>query len=255
MSRSNTMPGTAMPREAFLLDTIRVLEEIQKIDLNIAATEEEKKRYLRDIETAEAEAKTLAAEKEKAATEIADINTRIRDLDEEMRKCSDKVKKDEGRISGIKNSKELNALNKEISSANKSRRLYEEEKTRFAAKLDEKTASCGALEAKLNDKSALLMRLNEEVASKNAVWSEIVSKNSAQKENAKTRINPDILKKYEGIRAKRGGVGLARVKDETCLGCFIHIPPQVYIILKRGTNELMTCPHCHRILYVEAPKT
>lgn len=238
-----------------MLDTIRVLEEIQKIDLDIAAAEEEKKRYLREIEAAGAEAKALAAEKEKAAAEITDINARIRDLDEEMRKCSDKVKKDEGRIGGIKNSKELNALNKEISSANKSRRLYEEEKTRFAAKLDEKTASCAALETKLTDKSALLTRLNEEAASKNAVWSEAVSRNTALKEDAKTRISPEILKKYEGIRAKRGGVGLAKVKDETCLGCFIHIPPQVYIILKRGASELMTCPHCHRILYVEAPKT
>ena len=64
-------------------------------------------------------------------------------------------------------------------------------------------------------------------------------------------MRPDIFKKYETIRAKRGGIGLAKVQDETCQGCYIHIPPQVFIILKRGVEELLTCPHCHRILYVD----
>lgn len=233
-------------------DTIRILEEIQRIDIEIAATEEEELKYLREISEAEAEGKDLEGVIEKNDAEMNELSARMKDLDEEIRKCAERVQKDEKRIGGIKNDKELNALNKEIAAANKTRKLHEDDKARLQAKFDEKKAARDEGAGALSGKNGRAEALRNEMTSKKAAWDAAVAKGSGLKDAAKARISPAILKKYESIRAKRGGIGLVKVKDETCLGCFIHIPPQVYIQIKKGASELMTCPHCHRILYADS---
>ena len=40
------------------------------------------------------------------------------------------------------------------------------------------------------------------------------------------------------------------VKNGTCRGCNMNIPPQLYIVLQRGAT-IETCPSCHRIIYWE----
>lgn len=235
-----------------MLETIRVLEEIQRLDLEVAATEEEERKYQRDIEAANAGAASLTGARDKAAAEIEELNGRIRDIDEEIRKYGERVQKDEKRVGDIKNNRELSALNKEIAAANKARKQHEEEKDRVIARLAEKKTAHETATAALNDAEALRDRLSGEMASKKTAWEELRLKDAALKETEKSRISPQIFQKYESIRAKRGGIGLAKVVDETCHGCFIHIPPQVYIMLRRGVTEIMTCPHCHRILYADA---
>ena len=62
-------------------------------------------------------------------------------------------------------------------------------------------------------------------------------------------IRPDYLKRYGAIRMRRG-LAVATVRNGTCLGCNMNVPPQLYNTLQRG-NTLETCPYCHRIIYWE----
>ncbi|MBI5826296.1 MAG: hypothetical protein HZB22_00980 [Deltaproteobacteria bacterium] len=182
-------------------NTIRTLEEIQKIDLDVLAIEA--------------------------------------------------IGKDEKRITSIKNTKELNAVTKEMNAANKSKRQNEQEKANYASKLEEKRSALGALEDAIKARRARLEELAAELESRRPVWKQSVDEKARLRDSIKAGLRPDVFRKYENIRAKRGGVGLALIKDETCQGCHINIPPQVYIELRKGSEEIYTCPHCHRILYVE----
>ncbi len=231
--------------------SIKVLEQIQKIDLNIKTIEEEEKRYIREIGSITDE---ISAEKDAISTggtEAEELKNLIKALDDRIRESSEKVAKDEKRLNEIKNEKELNALTKEINAANKAKKQSEQEKNSLNARFDEKKAALDAREAKLREKESELGRLGSELESKKAGWKEEIGSKLASRDSIKNEIRPEVLKRYETVKAKRGGVGLVAVKNETCQGCFIHIPPQVYILLKRGTEELISCPHCHRILYVE----
>ncbi len=59
----------------------------------------------------------------------------------------------------------------------------------------------------------------------------------------------NLLKKYETVRQARGNA-IAEVKNGSCTGCHMAIPPQLSIrVLKQ--EELITCPNCQRILYVK----
>ena len=65
-------------------------------------------------------------------------------------------------------------------------------------------------------------------------------------ETAKT-LPPAMVKRYERLREQRRGIAVVEARDGSCLGCNMSIPPQLYNNLFRG-DELITCPHCHRIL-------
>lgn len=234
-----------------MFKTIQVLQKIQKIDLEILAVEEERKRYAAEIEAITAGIESGRQAIEEASAEIEGLRAQIREADDRIAQSNAKVEKDEKRLNDIKNSKEMNALTKEISGANKAKRQCEQDKAALNAKVDEKTLVLKEKEEAFRAKNSELERLAKEAEVNGSVWQEAIDKNTVARDAIKAGIRPEILRKYEMIRAKRGGQGIALIKNETCQGCFIHLPPQVYIILKRGSDELLFCPHCHRILYVE----
>ena len=48
----------------------------------------------------------------------------------------------------------------------------------------------------------------------------------------------------------RRGLAVVSVRNGTCQGCNMNIPPQLYNVLQRGVT-VETCPSCHRIIYWE----
>ncbi len=234
-----------------MFKTIQVLEKIQKIDLEILAVEEEEKRYAAGIEGLKSEIESGKGEIETAAAEIEALRARIREIDDKIAQSNAKVEKDEKRLNDIKNTKEMNALTKEISGANKAKRQCEQDKAALNEKVDEKTKALNEKEEAFGAKTSELERLVKEAEERGPGWQQAIEKGTEARDAIKAGIRPDVLRRYEMIRAKKGGQGIALIKNETCQGCFIHLPPQVSIILKRGTDELQFCPHCHRILYIE----
>ena len=61
------------------------------------------------------------------------------------------------------------------------------------------------------------------------------------------KLRPDFLKKYSTIRMRRG-LAIVAVRDGTCRGCNVRIPPQLYNIIQRGAS-LEICPNCNRMIY------
>ena len=62
-------------------------------------------------------------------------------------------------------------------------------------------------------------------------------------------VKPDVLKRYSSIRLRRG-LAVVSVRNGTCQGCNMNIPPQLYIVLQRGVS-IEICPSCSRIIYWE----
>jgi predicted nucleic acid-binding Zn-ribbon protein len=61
-------------------------------------------------------------------------------------------------------------------------------------------------------------------------------------------IPADVMRRYDMIRSKRQGLGVAAIKDSTCSGCFVVLAPQQVIALQRA-EEFAQCPRCQRFLY------
>lgn len=66
-------------------------------------------------------------------------------------------------------------------------------------------------------------------------------------------MDPKLMERFRRISKMNMGSAVTEVDEEVCLGCFMNIPPQMYIEVQRG-NDLISCPQCSRLLYYKKNK-
>lgn len=71
----------------------------------------------------------------------------------------------------------------------------------------------------------------------------------ARRETQAVGVDRAVLKLYDLVRARRGGIGVARVERGMCQGCRISLPMSVMQRLRAG-GGLIQCVSCERILLV-----
>jgi predicted nucleic acid-binding Zn-ribbon protein len=71
-----------------------------------------------------------------------------------------------------------------------------------------------------------------------------------RRETVTKQLPASLVKKFIILREQRHGKALAFARDGYCMGCNMHLPPQLYNNLYKK-EELLTCPHCQRILILK----
>ena len=108
----------------------------------------------------------------------------------------------------------------------------------------------------LNDRASDVETLKTSISSDSdaarARMSEIeatIASLRAERDKLAADVKADVLKRYSSIRMRRG-LAVVSVRNGTCQGCNMNIPPQLFNVLQRG-QTIETCPSCHRIIYWE----
>ena len=196
----------------------------------------------------EKELKSLEEDVEANASRIQELKKTQRNYEAEIEDGLAHIAKSRGRLMGIKNNKEYQALLREIEETEKGNADKED---RVLSCLEELDKLDKELEAKKEGLSAMRDRLESE---KTAVEKEIAHFQEQLADSEKSRqelvqtITHELLLKYEQIKARSGGVAMALVNNATCSECHLGIPPQMYNELQRQ-DSLKFCPNCQRIIY------
>jgi predicted nucleic acid-binding Zn-ribbon protein len=231
-----------------LREKLRVLEELQQIDLDAHAAR-------LGLEAIPAERAKVEARVKEARKAYDDQKARLEANEREKRQVEtllgmdrDKVKKWEGRLGEIKTPREYAAMSREIDIAKKSNETQSEQaKVLAAAAIEIRIAleDSGEALAEVEEAAqAAIARLDQATAEAEAALAAL----AARRATAATLVDPGLLAKYENIKKRRAGVAVAAVVGSTCKGCHRNIPPQLSIVLQR-VNTIETCPNCHRIIY------
>jgi uncharacterized protein len=153
------------------------------------------------------------------------------------------------KLSQAKNSKEYMAAQREIEQRREGLTTREGEIAKLVEAVDAKKK---LLADKATDLDALKASLAKDSDAAKARMAEIEGKIAelrAERDKLAAAVKPDVLKRYSSIRMRRG-LAVVSVRNGTCQGCNMNIPPQLFIIIQRG-QTIETCPSCHRIIYWE----
>ncbi|MGQ9647365.1 MAG: zinc ribbon domain-containing protein [Thermodesulfobacteriota bacterium] len=231
-------------------DQLELLWELQKIDLGLKQIKEERERYPRKIMKLD---EKISLEKERLQTEKERVNLLEKERREKERHLSlsqEKIKKAEGRMFEVKTNKEYQALLTEIETIKGASSREEEEILQVLEEIDELKKDLFKREkevATLLEKiEAEKKMIEQKMAQDEIFWREQMER----REVLSKQIESKLYSLYHTLREKRQGVGVVNVKQETCQGCFVHIPPQMFIQVQKN-NEIIRCPNCNRILYFE----
>lgn len=236
-----------------------LLIELQSLDLRIAEIKDQQRRTPDLIQAAQApflEA-TRCLKDTTSAVEMLVKERRDRERDLEAHEAQ--VAKLKGRLSEIKTNKEYQAHLFEIEMANKKKGEIEEQILILMERIEQKQQEVRQVQAEADQAER---RFAQEKSRLEALAGNLVTElavlDQKQKEVA-TSLDSELLTRYMKLKAARRDLALAPIRDGTCLGCRLQLPPQLVAEVKRS-DELQTCTYCHRILYwdgeqVTAPGT
>jgi predicted nucleic acid-binding Zn-ribbon protein len=160
------------------------------------------------------------------------------------------ISRSETNMKEIKTNKEFQAVGREISAARKQVSEIEDQVLQKISQIEELSGEVTARTISLGElveNSAL--RTSEKQSEIDKVQMDIDS-DIARREVLTKEVPASLLKRYTTLRDQRRGQALAIARDGYCLGCNMHLPPQLYNNLFKY-EELLACPHCQRMLVLK----
>mgnify|MGYP001107468586 CR=1 FL=1 len=228
-------------------EKLMLLEDLQELDLKADGTQARIQDALSEVEALDSRLQEARDAIEAKREELAALEEERKTLEENLATEHANITRSEANLKGITTQKEYQAVNKEIASA---RKLIGELEEQILQKTTRGEELKGELDAMESDTATLEENI---VTQKAEVQARIDAEETTAAADVKIRdelvksIPAGMLKRYEKLREVRRGVAVVEARDGGCLGCNMHIPPQMYNNLFRG-EELITCPHCQRIL-------
>jgi len=231
-----------------LRDQLRLLETLQQHDARLQELDNMVKGLPLKLAAAQAAITELERILDNERVELADTESFSRNQSVEQKDAEAHLSRAKAKLTQVRNLKESTAAQRELDSTKKQIDTREEEVARLQQAMADHRVKIAEQEAKLQADREDLARQEADVERRIAeIQGQIDEARAAREETAK-RLKPDSLRKYSTILLRRRGLAVVAVRDGTCRGCNMNIPPQLYNILQRGTT-LELCPNCHRIIY------
>lgn len=153
---------------------------------------------------------------------------------------------------GSSNAKELQSLQDELDSFDRRRAALEDE-------VLERMVEAEPLDAALAEGSTRTGAIDEESIALTAALAEAESAIDGELEGIEAQraplvegVDAALLARYESLRARLRGVGVARLDGAKCTGCHLTLPAAEVEQVKRQAREqgIAECPECDRLLVV-----
>lgn len=230
------------------LEQIKQLVELQHVDDKIHAVKKE-------LEEVPLQVEALKERFNEEEAKIAKINDKLQHMREQQKRLdmdledeNARLKKSKSKLMQVNNSKEYQAMSREMDNMERSTKSHEEERIALREEIS-------IQEDLLKEAEAVRDELKIDLATKEASLIERV--NSANEELEKLNtirkatgndVPERILERYEFIRRRLEHPVIVPVKNSVCTGCNIAIPPQTFIEIQRG-QQIWSCPNCQRLIY------
>ncbi|MEW5772042.1 MAG: C4-type zinc ribbon domain-containing protein [Thermodesulfobacteriota bacterium] len=230
------------------LKQIEQLVVLQRVDNEILLLEKDLDEAPREVTVLEEQNAALAEQANQLNEKIELLKSQQKRLDAEIEDNEMKIKKSKNKLMMVQNTREHQAMVREMDSLEKINRTREEEQVALAEELARQDETRREMDART---STLLTDLEEKRSSLDKRMADAQKRLSALGSKRKTAcgvVPPPILGRYEFIRSRISNPVIVPVDSGVCGGCHISIPPQIFNDLQKGT-QIISCPNCQRLIY------
>lgn len=229
-------------------DKICLLIQLQDCDNRIKAIRKRKEEGPRKIKKAEDDLKHAESVIEEERSRLDALKKERQKIEQEVKELDGKIEKSNLKLSQIKSNKEYTAGLKEIDDLKKSKFITEDRIIAMMEKIDEMEQGTVQLNIKLKELRADMETTRQQILGEIEKLDKELAALEEKRQGLIKDMDADLLKKYVFLYERRNGLAVSSVVTGVCQTCHLGIPPQKFNELIRG-NALMTCPHCHRIMY------
>ncbi len=186
----------------------------------------------------------LEEKKENLSTAI----TNCKDSEKEIQVVDDRIIKSNETLRMVKTNKEYQIFLREVDDNKKRKDVFETELLEYLDVKEEIEESVQESEKEYNLLKDQIEAEQKNIEKKSTDDREILEEYLTQQNEIGKSLDSSLMKQFAKISKMNQGLAVINVKNEICMGCFMNIPPQLYIEVQRE-NSLILCPQCSRILY------
>jgi len=230
------------------LKQIEQLIVLQKVDDEIIILEKELESLPKELSELEENNALIKQQLDNAKDRAEVLSHQNKVLSEEIEGNEEKIQKSKDKMMLAGNTREYQAVVREMDNLEKINRAREEDKVNLIGEMEEQ--------------NQVVIRLEEQFATSQKEVEEFAATLKKRTTSTKKRLNkllkernaacevipPRILGRYEFIRARISHPVIVPVEESVCTGCHIMIPPQEYNELQKG-EQILSCPNCQRLIY------
>jgi predicted nucleic acid-binding Zn-ribbon protein len=227
---------------------LRALYQLQKIDSKIDHLRTIRGELPMEVKDLEDEIAGLETRLEKFNEDLGGLKKLIAEKQAFMKDAHSLKTKYEQQLMGVKNSREYDALSKEVEIQGLEIQIAEKKIREINLSIDQRNQELQSLSDELAGRKKDLdnkkAELNGIIAETELEEQELLTAS----ENARKNIEERLLVAYTRIRKNSlNGLAVVTVQRDACGGCFNQIPPQRQMDI-RTRKKIAVCEHCGRIL-------
>ncbi len=230
---------------------LQLLRDLQALDTERKVVEVERQVGFKEQQALNAELERLQEMVDSLTDEMGALEKEQSELANAMALEQQNIERSEGRLPQIKTQKEYIAVLKEVDTAKKLAKELQDQ-------IDAKNGTLASLGLEKSEKDDELAKAKQEASERcAAIEASLVSVIKQLDEMERQRkvlmegLPTKLRKRYELLMSKRAGVAIVEARGGACLGCHMHLPPQMFNSLF-VIKEIQSCPHCNRLLFVAA---
>jgi uncharacterized protein len=229
-----------------ILDNVLAL---QNVELGIFKAMGSMSELPREIEEIDSTVQARKRSLEIADEELAELTVRKDPLEIELKENQSILDAADSRIKKIKTNKEFLALQREIDIAKKRKSDLEDQILQLMEKIESRTKERERISTTFEKDRDALDERKVALLKKQKEFQAIIDKLKGQLDVLRVKVDRPLLSRYDRIKEKRNGLVVVECVNGVCMGCHIHIQPQLFNELVRG-DKMISCPACQRILYI-----
>ncbi len=238
----------ARVREYSIQERLESLIKLQKIDSKLYEINKLRGELPMEVQDLEDEIAGYRARIENFDKSISEIEEYINERKQNQKDAAVALKKYEKQQNDVKNSREYEAINKQIEASELDIKEAERDIKMATAQIadrEEKKEETNTLiserEEVLKIKKEELKKITEETEKEEKMLME-------ERTKAESEVLPRLLDAYDKIRKNfRNGLAVVSVERDSCGGCHSAIPPQSQSEI-RLRKKMTICEHCGRII-------
>lgn len=230
-------------------EQLQVLKALQELD-------RERRQLLQQRQQLNEEEGRLQGDVDRVQAMVDSLAGSIAAGQEERRELLGKLEHERGlaaraeaRLPQIKTQREYLAVLKEVDAAKKQIKELGDLVAAKDRELEALTADKGEKDAELAALSEQTTARRDEINAAAAGLDAGLADHGRQRDDLTGRLPVALRKRYDMLLERRNGLAVVEARDGACLGCHMHLPPQLFNRLYVA-QEVQSCPHCSRLLYL-----
>jgi hypothetical protein len=230
---------------------LKQLIDLSRVDKEIDAFEPQIEEANSKYEAALAKKQSIDTDIENLSNEIKDEQLKKHKNEIHLQELSQKLEENSKKSNEVKTEREMKSLQLEEEIAKEQVTFANEEIDRLERIIESKKEQVEAAKVSLSEIDANLESVKAEVDEKLEVINKERQTVFVEKEKLLGATNQKGLAFYQKIRRWAKNSTVVAVEDQACMGCHMLISDKILADVIKA-EEITTCPHCGRILHMEA---